>query len=183
MAFDNEQRFLEKMVKAQRGDKAVYENLLLELSMFLNNYLRPKIFNSDHLDDVIQEILLAVHKSRHTYDSKRSFMSWLLAIVHYKFIDHVRAMAKSDKEFLHSDSNEKDHDYLLEELIKIEVGEQLLLAIESLDEPSRSVIDLLKVQGMKVSEVSIKLNISESNVKVLAHRSIEKLKKIMKPNL
>lgn len=170
------------MVKSQEGDKKAYEELLHEVSMFLNSYLRPKVFNAEFLDDIIQEILMGVHKSRHTYDPKRSFMSWLLAITHYKLTDHIRSINKADSsDPLNEDVKEHQASVdLLMDLIKLEDETRFNMSIGKLDERSKQIVLLLKIEGLKVSEVAKRLNLSESNVKVICHRAIDVLKSSLK---
>jgi DNA-directed RNA polymerase specialized sigma24 family protein len=38
----------------------------------------------DRIDEVIQDVLLSVHRARHTYDPARPFRHWLVAIARYR---------------------------------------------------------------------------------------------------
>jgi DNA-directed RNA polymerase specialized sigma24 family protein len=60
---DNETLFKQLVTKAQDGDGASYTELLQGLNSFLKNYLRKRIFDQNEIDEVTQEILVAVHKS------------------------------------------------------------------------------------------------------------------------
>ena len=62
--------FTQLMINAQKGDATAYNELLLNLCSFLKNYLRKRIFEQSDIEEVIQEILMAVHKSLHTFDTK-----------------------------------------------------------------------------------------------------------------
>lgn len=179
MKISNEQHFSSLMVKAQSADQLAYQQLLEGLSMFLANYLKTKIFVPTAIEDVSQEILLAIHKSRHTYDPKRPFMKWFLTLTHYKIIDYIRVNSKTSKrEIMISDEFILHNDPSLM-LIEIENMSLLIAAINRLDIKSRSVIELHKLEGLKVSEVAHKLNLSESNVRVIAHRAYKQLAKIL----
>ena len=80
------------MAAAQRGDKAAYRLLLDELRSWLARYYRRRLTEA-HVDDAVQDALLAIHNKRHTYDPARAFAPWLAAIARYKWIDRLRAMA------------------------------------------------------------------------------------------
>ena len=54
----------QQMLAAQQGDKAAYHQLLTEISQLLRHYLRPRISDEEAREDVLQEILIGVHKAR-----------------------------------------------------------------------------------------------------------------------
>jgi RNA polymerase sigma-70 factor, ECF subfamily len=171
----NEKLFAQLMIEAQKGDSSSYETLLKEVSLFLKRYLRQKISDSEQLEDVVQETLLAVHKSRHTYNSDRSFISWLLAIAHYKVNDLLRISYKFKPTEL-DESIVDESDSQLDELLKKEKTEQVMKAVESLPAKNQMVLKLLKIEGLKISEVARLCNLSESNVKVISFRAVQDLK-------
>ncbi len=172
----------ELMSEAQAGNSESYQTLLSEVCMFLQIYLKKKIFNSSHIDDIIQEILLAIHKSRHTYDPQKSFNSWLLAIAHYKMTDYFRSHLKIKNNEIDETIADTSKNSL-EILIDQEYYKQLETELNQLDPRSREVITLLKIKGLKISEVASRLKLSESNVKVIAHRAYEKLANQLDPHM
>ena len=56
--------------QALSGDKRAYEKLLNEIAGFARNYVRRRLASPTDHDDVVQEILLSVHKALHTYDPR-----------------------------------------------------------------------------------------------------------------
>lgn len=172
----------ELMKEAQEGNSTSYETLLSEVYMFLESYLNSKVYNKSQIDDVIQEVLLAVHNARHTFDCSKSFMSWLLAIAHYKVSDHLRYQFKQKTQELEDSIIDGNSDALTA-LIENQSIQLLHSAIEELDQKPRQVIQLLKIEGIKISEVAHKLNLSESNVKVIAHRAYQRLQTKLRSKL
>ena len=169
------------MARSQDGDKTSYEILLNELSLFLNSYLLKKVYTPDFREDIIQEILFAVHKSRHAYDPKRSFMSWFLSIAHYKLTDHIRTASKHQQSLSTLETHElQSSTDLARELIELEDEKLFQDRLTSLDERSRSVLQLLKVDRLSTAAVAQQLNISKANVKVICHRAIEAIKRSIK---
>lgn len=160
----------ELMKEAQEGNSTSYETLLAEVYMFLESYLNSKVYNKSQIDDVIQEVILAIHNSRHTFDCSKSFMSWLLAIAHYKVSDHLRYQFKQKTQELEDSIIDANSDALTA-LIENQSIQLLHQAIDELDQKPRQIIKLLKIEGFKISEVANKLNLSESNVKIIAHRA------------
>ena len=77
------------MALSQKGDKHAYTVLLGEASNWLQRYFRRKVPDAQ-LDDLVQEVLLAIHKKRASYDAARPFLPWLAAIARYRWVDHLR---------------------------------------------------------------------------------------------
>jgi hypothetical protein len=48
----------------------------------------------------VQDMLIAVHEKRHTYDPGRPFVAWLAAIARYKWIDALRSLKAKPTEAL-----------------------------------------------------------------------------------
>lgn len=65
------------MAAAQAGDRAAYERVLADSVALIRAIARRHAIAHDHLDDVVQETLLSVHRVRHTYDPRRSYAAWL----------------------------------------------------------------------------------------------------------
>lgn len=169
---DNETEFKNLINKAQSGDRIAYAEFLQGLNSFLKNYLRKRIFDQNEVDEVVQEILVAVHKSLHTYDAEKSFMGWFLAIAEYKIIDYIRSLKKQSNSvdlnsiahFIAVSSSDSD--------LKIDIER----AINSLSPRERNVLTLIKVDGQSIHEVAKQLNLTEANTKVIAHRAYLNIK-------
>lgn len=169
---ENETVFKQLVSSAQSGNGLAYTELLQGLNSFLKNYLRRRVFDQNEIDEVIQEILVAVHKSLHTYDTEKPFMGWFLAITEYKVIDYIRSRKKHSGSIdLNSISNpfavsNSDLD------LKIDIER----AINSLSSREKIVLTLIKVDGQSINEVAKQLNLTEANVKVIAHRAYLNIK-------
>ena len=175
--FENETAFQQLMIKAQVGDRDAYYQLLSELNSFLSNYLRKRIFDHNEIEDVSQKILLAVHKSLNTYNKDKSFMSWLIAITEYKIIDYIRSLKK------HSSLADSHLATLLPSSVYMNTDLKIDIdrAISSLSAKEKTIFTMLKIEEQPVSEVAKKLNLSEANVKVIAHRACINLKLYLGP--
>lgn len=169
----DEARWSGLMASAQSGDELAYRQLLGELSRVVYNYLSHRLGASHFVDDCVQEVLIAVHQARHSYDPTRPFRPWLFAIVRYKAID---AMRRGGRE---PDSRGLD-ETLADNTAAgpdAELGSGQMLA--RLPESLRAAVILTKIVGLSVAETAQQLSISESAVKVRVHRGIGKLRKLM----
>ena len=64
-----------QMAAAQAGDRAAYEALLRDFVPFITVVDCRQGVPPDRRDDVVQDVLLTIHRARQTYDPARSFNS------------------------------------------------------------------------------------------------------------
>jgi RNA polymerase sigma-70 factor (ECF subfamily) len=60
---------------------------------------------------------------------------------------------------------------------EIDSTKEILKLIEELPGKQKEIIQLLKIGGLSIKDVAAKLNLSEANVKVIAHRGYQTLRK------
>ncbi|TGL59612.1 RNA polymerase sigma factor [Leptospira sarikeiensis] len=167
----------ERMRKAQEGDSKEYELLLSKCREILLNYLSSKVRDKDDREDLIQDILVGIHKARITYRKEKPFAPWFFSIARYKTIDYIRRTSSRDKIV----SAEMEH-FPVEKETSPEDEWELQQGLESwlsvLEPRQRQILTMAKLEGRSVREISERTGLSESNVKVIVHRSIEKIKRI-----
>src|SRR3954447_14665578 len=82
------------MRSAISGDSAAYHRLLKAVTPVLRAAARRGLARAgqpvDQSEDIVQDILLAVHLKRHTWDVEAPFAPWLFAIARNKLIDALR---------------------------------------------------------------------------------------------
>jgi RNA polymerase sigma factor (sigma-70 family) len=90
------------MTAAQAGDSAAYRALLRDCIPIIKSVARRRGVSADHLDDVVQDVLLTVHRARQTYDPSRSFTAWLCVIADRRAIDLLRRTRRYDVREVHA---------------------------------------------------------------------------------
>src|ERR1700759_5696514 len=82
------------MLADHAGDGAAYHRLLLAITPVLRATAQRGLARAgqpvDQSEDIVQEILLAVHLKRHTWDIEAPFAPWLFAIARTKLIASLR---------------------------------------------------------------------------------------------
>lgn len=168
------------MLRSQGGDQESYFQLLNLCQEMLLKFIRRKLGEIDSLDDVLQEVVLAVHSKRHTYDSNRSFKSWLFAIAHYKVMDYFRAYYKSkEREVTYSSDRSFENDLAelgISSFEQFEFEQDLAEAMKHLNDKQRIIVDLVKIKGHTINEAAEIVGLSETNVKVQIHRAIKEMR-------
>src|SRR5258708_12508882 len=78
------------MERARSGDREAFHVLFEEIGPLITRFLRRHLIDRAELEDVCQEVLIAVYRSRHTYDAQRPFEPRLFAIVRKVTGEHLR---------------------------------------------------------------------------------------------
>jgi RNA polymerase sigma-70 factor (ECF subfamily) len=172
---DEKQGLEQLMAAALMGDSRAYAQALEAISRLLRPYLAKRLKQQSEVEDVLQEILISIHKSRHTYDGKRPLKPWVYAIAKFRLSDYLRAH--------YSDT--------LRNAAELDVAEQISsmdvtepgMTYESIKEeiaklPGKQpmILHLIHHEGHTAKEVAAKMNMSETAVKVAAHRAYKVLK-------
>src|SRR6266404_4555390 len=83
-----EDRLRSLLIRGLVGDPSAYHLFLGELSAHLRSFLRRRMSRlPEETEDLVQELLLAIHNQRHTYDLEQPLTAWVQAIARYKLID------------------------------------------------------------------------------------------------
>ncbi len=129
-------------------------------------------------EDLTQNVFEKMIKYKSSYDGQKSFKAWLFTIVRNTNIDHHRKRKYDslNDSYLEVKACEKNAQKLLEAK---EGNEQLMAAINMLREDEKELLILSKFEKLKYAEISNIMGISESALKVKAHRSIKKLRTIL----
>jgi RNA polymerase sigma-70 factor (ECF subfamily) len=176
---DFDQRLSAWMSRAQDGDARAYESLLTEVTAHLTKFVRQRLVESEWVDDVVQEALISIHQNRHTYDPRRSFSAWMHAIALHRLIDLARKRRRVRARERLDESGPEDAGFALEAPADGTAFDGLYRALAKLSHKQREVIQLLKWQGFSVKEVAESTGMSESSVKVSAHRGYRLLRKLL----
>ena len=158
---------------AQQGDKQAYGHVFQEITPILRRFVGKSLNRQEDAEDVVQEILISIHRASHTYDTDRPFKTWMFTIARYRLSDHLRTIyAKSEKG---TDVDFDDMTYQLtsnENVTKsYEDREYLSKIMQSLPAKQRKIVSMMKIEGYSAQEVAQAMNMSESAVKVSAHRA------------
>jgi RNA polymerase sigma-70 factor (ECF subfamily) len=170
---DLDHRLSDLMRRAQDGDRRAYEDLLGEVALLVRAYTRKRIRQPDARDEIVQDTLLAIHRDRHSYDPARPFGPWMYAIAHHRLVDHVTRLRRRSE-------NEVMVDADLEETTPPQTLSRFLRqALSRLSSKQREIIHMLKLEGYSVAEIASQTGLSQSAVKVTAHRGYKKLRELI----
>jgi RNA polymerase sigma-70 factor, ECF subfamily len=163
------------MRAANAGDQGAYQRLLKAVVPVLRAAARRGLARAgqpiDQAEDIVQDILLAVHLKRHTWDETAPFAPWLFAIARNKLIDALRRRGR--RVFVNIDD--------FAELIPSEPEAETLPTgevakhLETLPKRQREVLQSIAVDSASIRDTASKLSMSEGAVRVALHRGLSAL--------
>lgn len=168
---DRETVLRNMLLRALAGDTAAYQGFLKRLSLHLRAFYRRRLTRlPDEVEDLVQEVLLAVHNQRHTYDNDMPVTAWIHAIARYKLIDFLRRRQRHEglhdalddvpELFAESDDNAQD------------ARRDLSGLLAQLPDKQRLPIVHVKIEGLSVAETARLTGLSESAVKIGIFRGL-----------
>ena len=163
------------MQRSLDGDSQAYAGLLQETARLLRPYLAKRLYAGSDVDDVLQEVLISIHKARHTYDGNRPYKPWMYAIANFRLQDHLRAHYA---DHLHNAEDLSELNEILPDDVT-ETGfnyESISEEVKKLPEKQATILRLMHHEGYTAREVAEKIGMNESAVKVAAHRAYKVLR-------
>jgi RNA polymerase sigma factor (sigma-70 family) len=166
------------MAAAQTGDRTAYEALLRDCIRVIERIARRRGVSADRIDDVVQETLLTVHRSRHTFDPGRSFTAWLRVIAERRAVDLLRQTGRHAARELHAPLAYEGHadPSEAERQGRIEAPRGLGDAIGSLPQRQREAIQHLVLQERSLAETAAVTGRTTGSLKVNLHRALKSLR-------
>lgn len=163
------------MERAQAGDGPAYTRLLKALVPVIRSRVRKHVGDRQLVEDVIQDVLLCVHRVRHTYDPAFPFMPWLLAIVSARSIDALRRRGR----YQHWEEYE---DTLPDEAATMDYAaadcqQELTGYLDQLPLRQREIVEHVHLREMSLVEAAAHNNLSVTAVKSLLHRALKNLRR------
>ena len=170
---------LESLMRlALAGDQRAYADLLRKTVQFVRPFLAKHVSLAGDVDDLMQEILISIHKARHTYDGNRPYMPWAYAIAKFRLHDYLRTHY-ADR-LRHAVDLTDVENYLAEPVTESDISyESISGEIRKLPPKQAAILELLHRDGYTAKEAAERIGMKESAVKVAAHRAYKVLRKML----
>src|SRR6266849_8271025 len=160
------------MLASLDGSAVSYRTLLERLSSRLRAYYKGKLARvgrgATEAEDLVQEVLLAIHLKRHTYDTGTP---WVHTIARYKLIDYLRRTRSAASVPIDEGTQVMAQD----DNAAAESCHDVRKLLRRLPEKVRCSIECVKLEGRTVAEAAVRCDISESGVKINIHRGLRAL--------
>lgn len=168
------QRRAQLMQAMQQGDPDSCRALLDDIGSSLTYFLRRRVADQHELEDVYQEVFMAIFEARHTYEPGRPFEPWLFAIARNIAVDYTRRRwARARWEELVAQLPEQPAD------VSNTAAPELGAVLAKLPSDQREAFSMLKLDGLSLEAASAKAGVSVGALKVRAHRAYKALKRLI----
>lgn len=166
------------MMRAARGgDRQAYETCLREIAQAMRPVIRRGLLRAGadaaDTEDVVQNMLIAVHLKQHTWDASRPIGPWLFAIARYKMIDVLRRRGRRAEIPI-----EDFAETLAAPVVEDRAGERdVMRSLDALPPRQREVVRTITIEGASIAEAASRLDMSAGAVRVALHRGLASLAK------
>jgi RNA polymerase sigma factor (sigma-70 family) len=168
------------MAAAQAGDGTAYQALLRDCIAIIKSVARRRGVSADHVDDVVQDTLLTVHRARQTYDPSRSFTAWLFVIADRRAIDLLRRIRRQDVREVHAPFAFENHaDEAADPargLAQAEPTGAFAHALADLPPRQREAVQRLVLDERSLADTAKLTHRTEGSLKVNLHRGLKALR-------
>jgi RNA polymerase sigma-70 factor (ECF subfamily) len=165
------------MERFSHGDSAALDALFRRHSGAVHGYLRRLTGSPALAEDLVQQTFISVVRGRGRYQKGAKFKPWLYAIATNAARDSHR---RGRFERVTADGTVGASE-TVDPIEKDEgLNRQVQAALAQLPGPQREAIVLHRFEGLSFGEIAQATGLSESAVKVRAHRGYEKLRELLK---
>lgn len=170
-----EEEWASWMRSAIAGDGRAYQKLLIAVTPHLRVMARRRCEQygapASEAEDVVQEVLLAIHLKRGTWDPSRPLGPWMAALVRNKLIDSLRRRGRQASVPL------EDVIAVLESEERLDAGDRMDVEqiLARLKDPQRTIVQSISIEGSSVRETAERLKMTEVAVRVALHRALKAL--------
>ena len=165
------------------NDEEAFDELYEHFFPIIYNLIYVRVKNSAVADDIVGDVFLKMTQNLETYDiRKASFSTWLSRIAtrtltdYYRWNSHRQGNVEWDDFFSPAapESEQPEKNYLA-----TEGKSELLLALGKLSEREQRIIEMKFWGDMSNKEIADAMDMTASNVGVILHRAMGRLKEIL----
>ena len=175
MRNEQESEWTRLLRAANAGDAPAYERFLTLSAPALRSFVRRSLARAAapeaDAEDIVQEILLAVHLKRSTWIESAPVAPWLFTIARHKTIDFLRRRGRRIHLPLEDFSESLAAETEEPSLIGVDIDRHL----DSLSSVQRKVVRSIAVTGASIAETAADLSMTPGAVRVALHRGLAAL--------
>jgi RNA polymerase sigma factor (sigma-70 family) len=164
------------MRAANQGDATAYRRLLGVITPSLRSVVRARgaALGPEGCEDVLQDVLLAIHTKRHTWREDAPLRPWLYAIARHKVVDAFRARGRQIEvpiedfaEALAADTGPDPTD-----------ARDMDKVLGQLDPRAAEIVRAIGQHGETTAETAARLDMTEGAVRVALHRALKSIARL-----
>ena len=169
-----EDALAEMLRAANDGDQRAYARFLHAVTPALRSVVRGRgrMLETAAQEDIVQDVLLAIHLKRHTWAEGAPVKPWLYAVARYKVVDAFRRRGARGLHLPLEDFAEALESAPTAEPLAARDTGRLLAQI---DPRSADIVRAVHLEGQEAAQIGARLSMTEGAVRVALHRAMKRL--------
>ncbi|TJZ87204.1 sigma-70 family RNA polymerase sigma factor [Paracoccus hibiscisoli] len=161
------------MHRANQGDGAAFLQFLTQVTPRLRGLIRARGrgLPPDLHEDILQEVLLAIHLKRGTWDGTGPVRFWLYAVARHKVVDAFRRRGRR----VHLPLDD------VAEMLAADPGPAPLAARDAdrmlgmIDARSAALVRAVRLEGQSTEDAAARIGVTPGTARVVLHRAMKRL--------
>jgi len=177
----------EESIIPDKEKTLVFEQEFMPHLDALYNFAYKLTFNEDDAKDLLQDTSLKAYRFINSFEKGTNAKAWLFRILKNSFINDYRKKSKAPsmvdyqdvESYYNSDKGDSSREITIDlraETVRDKLGDEITIALNSLDVDFRTVIILCDLEGFKYDEMAKILDIPIGTVRSRLHRARNMLK-------
>ena len=139
-------------------------------------YIYARLRSKADAEDLCQDVFVKVHNKLESFDSEKASLStWIFSITRNSVIDFYR----KSHPITEMDENLPEDGSIDDSLLNDETLEELAAALEKLPDELRRIVVLRYYDGIPLTEIGKKMNLSYGAIKLRHAKALQMLKAAM----
>ena len=162
---------------ANAGDGRAYAQLLQAVTPVVRGIVRARgrTFPPDQHEDIVQDVLLALHHKRQTWRTEYPVRPWVYAIARHKIIDAFRRRGVAVHLPIDDFSDILESAPATDALSARDDKREVDRLIDGLDPRSAEIVRAVTLREESHADVSARLGLTEGALRVSLHRALKRL--------
>ena len=162
--------------RAQRGDRAAFEEIVERHQGAVFGYLRARLLQPTDAEDLTQEVFLRCYQGWARFDTASLIRPWLIGIARNLLREHSRKVKRRKEVAWTELCLELEEMLPPDERTYEDVISLLPSCLESLGDSAKQALNLRYSAKLRLADIGEKLKRSEGAVKLLMFRARQALK-------
>lgn len=165
------------MRAGRSGDAVAYARVLTDIAHLVRPRVRRRLGRAaQETEDIVQEILLAIHAKNATWDEAQPLLPWVFAIADHKVVDSARRRSRAARIVSDAVSADDVAEFVPQpEPERDTIGLDIDRHLAGLSRREREVVRALSLEGGTVAGVAARFGMKEGAVRVALHRGLKRL--------
>lgn len=187
---DNAQLDLDLVRRVQRGDMAAFDLLVRKYQHRVAALAGRYVKDWSECQDIAQETFIRAYRAIGNFRGDSQFYTWLHRIAVNTAKNHLVASNRrpptddidiDDAEHFDAASGLRDHDTPERELMRQQMEQTVLRAVQALPEELRTAITLREVEGLSYEEIAARMDCPIGTVRSRIFRAREAIDQELRP--